>query len=419
MEDKFTKELSSNTSRLFSGMTDALQVTIKNGTLEQAVADIENFVRDPENDLDDCILWLLLLHAAKSADLDPNGQTQASENYARALLVKTIARMKGDLPFENDSRIRTECKVNPKHLKYMREKSTPFHTAAANGKAELVGDMIEHFHHRHETVKLLDILRRDDPDKAAKYSTALEKAAKAENRSLETLRALLKHPDISAPPDKTFQTALNGGDVATVEEFLKHKELHTVFVTPENIIQAMNLQLGSNDGDPEHEARAKIVRSLLNCATKAEFNGEVVRKVIKLGLTDVWEGQCRGLVLDTSYLLHLAVVCQNIDFVKLFMGDYSETLAKKALVPGTEEPKKGAEEQGYYPLWYNNKVWKDLKWVDRPDGQRGSAEIRAALVTETIRTTDKLYLLSDILRQSAGKSSVQRILVHTRLAPNK
>lgn len=458
-QNNFARDLDDYASRLFREMANALQIATKIGpeAKVQAIADVTEFLRDEKgtNKIDSCIRWLILFNAAEyaphkeSLSSDWEGQTQVNEINTDALIVEIIAEIEEYLSFENPHQqilqpgsggngtgFKAQCIEREKHWQHTKKKTTPFHRAAANGKARVVRNMIHFlewyckqqvvvdpasrralfsslrggaYEGAHEL--LLHVLRQQDPNPGGR-STALQQAASEEPVSMETLDALLKYPGVAGPPDTTFQNALDDGAEAVVEKFLEYEELRTLFVTSENIIKAMKLRHEAlNNRIDRKDGWTGILLSLLEHARSIEvFNGEVVQKIIELGFMDIWEKRPLDVELDTRGLLHLAVYYQNIGFVKLFAQKYPHSVSHKALVRGTEKL-VGDKRQGYYPLWYNNKIWEDSKWCNRPAGKPASHEIRSELVTATIRGTDHMQALTEIFEQSAGMYTLERAFV--------
>ncbi|KAK0610020.1 hypothetical protein B0T17DRAFT_585395 [Bombardia bombarda] len=298
-----------------------------------------------------------------------------------------------------------QCQDVKKHWQ-SKEKGIPFHRAAAHGNDKAIKHMIDSLERYckddipgKEHHLLLNILRRPDSQSSPR-ETALQKAAKAEQRNLKTLEVLLVYPDIAKPPDKTFESAVDRGASKVVEALLNHEELRESFVTSNNIIHAMDKIFQKEDGDDRGPGdRISIVNSLVQHArTKEVFNMAVVEKIIGLNLREVWDKRHKDVQLDKSGLLHLAVCHQNLDFVKIFVAEYPDTVSDKAEISRTD----GGD---HYPLWFHNRKWDSStspsKWVPPEERKKVRDEIRNEIVNATIRRTDKMQKLSEILQESA------------------
>lgn len=292
------------------------------------------------------------------------------------------------------------CKDPAKHWKYSKKKSTPFHEAVSNGNHEIVRRVIqslERYCEQQVTVAvddrrplfqsanskeelLVHVLRQQDP---STKRTALQEAAGDQQVNLEILKELLRYPGIADPPDSTFKDALEDGIEIVVQTFLENDALSDRFVTSDNLIRAMELQheafrsarvmhqdkhnpdQNKSEGmEQETSRRTKIVYTLVEHAkTNHVFNKEVVQKIIECNLDEVRKKRRPQVQLDTSRLLHLAVFYQNVNFVRKFVAEFPDSVSQKALVPRMEKPKDDGKGHGYYPLWYNNKMWENSRWL--------------------------------------------------------
>ncbi|KAK3938154.1 hypothetical protein QBC46DRAFT_441511 [Diplogelasinospora grovesii] len=358
-DKRFAKRLDHHANQLLGEITDALEDAIENkpNAKNDAIIEITRLLRDAD---DSCIRWLILFDLVQPDLVQPG-----AEEEVEVLVVEILVRMEPFLAFENPYQSsengiapaggniwKSECKDTRNHWQG-KKKSTPFHTAAANGNAKAVDHMI----------RCLD-----------EYYCKTQRLGEA--------------------PD-----SLDKGEVEVVNMFLEHDSLRKTFVTSENIIHAMDkisqLRTPNEVSDDRPET---IIYSLIQHAVTSDvFNSAVVKKIIELNLQDVWSKWRKlhpNVQLDTSCLLHLAVLHQNLEFVKIFAVDYPESVTAKAAIPGTDGHR-------YHPLWYNNRNWDSSKskWVD----WSGSPEIRTEIVTATIRRTEKMQVLSEILQQSAEK----------------
>jgi hypothetical protein len=415
-------QIDHHTTQLRIQMTTALELASQTqpSAKEAAVLEVTELLKDTskENNIDDCIRWLILFGLAD----------QAVWEEWDIELIQILVNLGAYLAFENPNAQPnhgisqsqsagadiwdSQCMDLTNHWA-QKKRSTPFHRAAANGNAKAVRHMISSLKEYCKTLKqgdlaylrpmfshigttrnpVLGILGIRDPN----GERALQQAAKAEKGNLETLEVLLSYPEVAAPPDTTFRDALDNGAVDVVQRFLQHDDLRKAFVTSENIIHAMSKIPRQKGQAPENGTpRIEIVNLLIQHAgTDKIFNRAVVEKIIALNLTGVWEERPRNLKLDEYFPLHLAILHQSLEFVKLFVEDYKGTVAQQARMPETDGT-------GYYPLWYNNRKWdrSKSKWAE----QHGSRDIRTEVVTATIKQTPKMHSLSNILQQSAGMS---------------
>lgn len=173
------------------------------------------------------------------------------------------------------------------------------------------------------------------------------------------------------------------------------------------------------------DGQTEILRLLLESADKDKYTPGVIHKIVELDAMDIWAGIWETVLdseLDTSWLLHLAVSYQNLQFVKHFIKNYPDSVLSTAhiydslclhavlkstrkVALGTtndaniQEPRNGS----HYPLWYNNRTWSQTGWTKRTaDGQGTQAEIRRELVMETIKKTQTMQKLLEILESSEG-----------------
>ncbi|KAI0593784.1 hypothetical protein F4775DRAFT_596851 [Biscogniauxia sp. FL1348] len=429
-EKRFAKQLSFHAEQLKIEIVRALEQALEKETYtrDDAIDEITRFLRDDDNKnkIDGCIRWLILFILIKSDAED-----------AEALILKVLVSINPYLAFENPyqpvyyeqspykpvsqdryaSEVsvtwRNECKDISGHWQ-QKTKSTPFHKAAASGNAKAVQQMICCLDEYCKTTlqrklscprplfkysipkeePVLWTLRLPDPSSSIR-ETALQLAAKADNGKLETLDVLLAYPGIAGPNDMTFVNSLDNGIVEVVGKFLEHEELRRRFVTSDNIIRAMGKipQQSTVDMMSDENSKKKIVYSLIKYAENCEvFNVTVMKKIIELNLQRAWTERHHGVQLDTSCLIHLAVFHQNLDFVKVFLRDYPDSVTTKATIPDTDG-------HSYYALWYNNRTWDSSKskWLERS----GSPEIRTEVVTSIVRRIEKMQALSEILQQSA------------------
>ncbi|PTB49646.1 hypothetical protein M431DRAFT_524534 [Trichoderma harzianum CBS 226.95] len=223
------------------------------------------------------------------------------------------------------------CKAN--HSYGRNKKTTPFHAAVEDERTQIVAHMLNRGDSLLSTTgggwdlqDFIKILQRPKPDRLSSLS-ALGLAA-INNNGMETVEMLLRYnPKIAmSPTDKTFETSLKEGKDGIVDAFFEYEELQKEFITAKNILLALEY-LSKNtpkQGDPP-ESYMKVVCTLISHApTKEELNDEVVKEIIQLNLRRVWESRNKNIELEISEFLHIAVQCQNAEFVKMFMDEYPD-----------------------------------------------------------------------------------------------
>jgi len=414
---RFPSNLTLHTKNLYNKIGQCLKEAAEDGTegWNEAVQQVEQLLlrHGPEDKtkIDSCIRWLILLELA-------NSEWHVKYEKANLQILKLLVGHEPFLAFENPYSKPKEdfkssgsniyartCRDSNKHWK-IKEKSTPFHKAAECGNSVAVKHMVESLvdYCKHATSKDLDtrplfshlpsgtlpppdvvgvLQRRDITPRTGKR--ALQLAAESKNKgNLETLDILLSYKGIVDAEDTTFREAIDAGKVDVIDKFLERQsEQRHRLVASDNLIRAMD------------SSNLQVVNKLLDKPTEAAFDRNVVDRIIQKGLKDVWTKRPRSIAVDTTYLLHLAVFYQQEGFVGTFVKDYPKSIVSTYKMPDTDE-------KTYYPLWYNNKRWDRTKWVDR-DRTATTESIRAIITTATIRQTDKMQELSQILQQSAER----------------
>ncbi|KAK0654007.1 peptidase S8/S53, subtilisin/kexin/sedolisin [Cercophora samala] len=415
----FPGEFNFYTKQLRLELTEVLEAAAGEGQAgekDKAIDAVKEMLQNNKggSTIDSCVRWSILLGLVDSAMDEPE---EGADNL-NLELVKMLVNSEPFLAFENPHNTlegisrqsgggniwQKGCRYPKGHWK-QKNKSTPFHRAAANGNAKALKVMIDSLKaycneekEKQDKNPFLSVLRQFD---SSDFKTALQLAAKAEQGKLETLQVLLSDPQVAALPDNTFKEALDSGAADIVEMFLQSPTLVEQFVTPENIIHAMS-KVSRQQGEDTYtkitpgDPRLKIIHLLIRHA-KAEtvFTREVVEKIIALNLTRVWKDERPKQVQLRQYFpLHFAVMHQNLEFVKMFVEEYKETVTQTAAMRDTDG-KAG------YPLYFNNWKWdkSKAKWVEHT----GSPEIRTTLVIATIRETDKMQDLSEILQLSGAR----------------
>ncbi|KAK4244138.1 hypothetical protein C7999DRAFT_35493 [Corynascus novoguineensis] len=375
----FAPALDSKVFELFHVLTQSLKSALDAESpprVDRAVSDITEFLRDAKerNKIDSCIRWLILLRAAGYApnDREPDqdgddadsssnvhGQSrQGNERKAIVTIVGITADMEGYLCFETpqaampspirngNTLFKGSCKDPATHWKYSKKKSTPFHEAVSNGNHEIVRRVIQSLERYCEQQV---IVTKDN--RRPLFQSA--------NSKEELLVHVLRQQDPS-----TKRTALQeaAGDQQVNLEILKELLRYPGIADPPD----------STFKDALEDGIEIVVQTFLENDT---FSDRLV----------------------TSENLIRAMELQHEVFRK-FVAEFPDSVSQKALVPQTEKPKDDGKGYGYYPLWYNNKMWEKSRWVDR---NNSSPEIRTELVTATIRGIHKMQRLSETLEQSA------------------
>jgi hypothetical protein len=440
VEEKWTKALKDDEfeTRLPVKVDDLFYSIIRAMKKESAAGAVQDFLRDDKkskeksdkNGIDHCILWLLLYSAAGATD---KCLTTDSPGY---LICKMIIEESPYLSFDNQwtqlaptsgeyKPIKERCSLSgrKRHWKYPDKiKSTPFHRAAERGNAIVIKLMIESVksidRNHHDLV--LGIMRKADPGSTVNL-TALQHAVKARRGKLETLDELLNVPGIINPesPDLAFKMALEDGDDKVVDRFLRQESLRKIFVRSEYIIPALKKMKENEGGDSrmkmdeqnedagdepkEPKDYKAVAQSLVGWVSSPEtFDDEILETIIELDLMDVWDKTPESVIVDTSYLLHLAVVHQKLRFVTHFLNKYSGSATLEKALPKTNK-RIGDTEKKHYPLWYNNNRWYNSAWVARDGSDDIRNEIRNEIVSSTVEQTSEMQQLSDIFQKSEGK----------------
>ncbi|KAF3067660.1 Minor extracellular protease Epr [Trichoderma lentiforme] len=147
---------------------------------------------------------------------------------------------------------------------------------------------------------------------------------------------------ISQSAQPIAHLSLEEGNDNIVDAFFEYEDLRKEFITAENILLALeHLSQNTPKQGEEPESHMKVVCTLISHApTKEVFNAEVAKKIIQLNLRRAWESRNRSIQLEISGFLHIAVQCQNAEFVKMFMDEYPESVFEQI--------------DKRYALWHNN-----------------------------------------------------------------
>ncbi|KAL7792820.1 hypothetical protein V8C43DRAFT_315334 [Trichoderma afarasin] len=300
-----------------------------------------------------------------------------------------------DIPGWSLKSVIQRCKVN--HSFSGNKRTTPFHSAAEHGRSEIVAHMLSRGDSLLSTAggsldpqNFLKILQKSRPGHEDDLS-ALGLSAMSGN-GLETVKILLEYnPKIAiSPTDETFETSLKRGRVHIVDAFFKYDDLQKEFITAKNILSTLDY-LNKNtpeQGDPP-ESYMKIVCTLISHApTKEEITDKVVKRIIQLNLRRVWESRNRNIELEISGFLHIAVQCQNTEFVKMFMDEYPESV----FLPINKK----------YALWHNNRLASEQCRSIEDLQSEANRNIREMLVNRIIKGKPalKMQRLLEIFRDS-------------------
>ncbi|KAE8356849.1 hypothetical protein BDV28DRAFT_144762 [Aspergillus coremiiformis] len=362
--------------------------------------------------LDDCVRWRLLYAAVECQQ--GTGDT-----------VQQILSISPHLSFVNlwkdssKSEAVHRCQDKLHSKKDGFAPSTPFHRAAYHGKVEdlrcflhygellcdeqqkkSVPDRLSWFPgatpERESRDILLEIITRKDTGPFKR--TALELAQlrayedkdEKNNPRLVVVEELLNFDSRIALHDGAFHEALKDGYLELVNIFLDNRDLKKHFATRKNIIHVIE-KMEDDDKDSD---RFKIAgRLIASAGCKDVVNEEVIEKIIERNLVSFWEENVNHLELDSKGLLHIAVLHQNVNFVRLFLHRFPKSVSEKFAMARSPE-------HVCYPLWYNNKVRRGDRWDNR-ERSRAQADIRDAIVNDTIRQIPRMQYLSDIFRLSS------------------
>ncbi|OPB45726.1 hypothetical protein A0O28_0092920 [Trichoderma guizhouense] len=374
---------------------------------------IRNYLKNAnDKNIDDCILWLILISAvekfvpASSENTTPTQKDSSDMDNPNFRIIRIILDIVPHLSFESlqpaneirgwgEESVMKRCKAN--HSYGRNKKTTPFHAAVEDERTQIVAHMLNRGDSLLSTTgggwdlqDFIKILQRPKPDRLSSLST-LSLAAINNNR-LETVEMLLRYnPDIAiSPTDSTFENSLKEGKDGIVDAFFEYKELQKEFITAKNVLLALE-HLSENtpkQGDPP-ESYMKVVCALISHApTKEELNDEVVKEIIQLNLRRVWESRDKNIELEISEFLHIAVQCQNAEFVKMFMDEYPESVLQQI--------------DNRYALWHNNFSAPEQPRSMEDLQSEANRNIREMLVTKIIKGNPDLGMqqLLEIFRDS-------------------
>ncbi|KAK3307832.1 uncharacterized protein B0T15DRAFT_86228 [Chaetomium strumarium] len=365
--------------------------------------------------MDDCVRWVIL-----SAAVTPDSNDQEQN------ILDTILRERGYLAFENINHepIKNSCRSKAHQDKSLKsEKSTIFHQAIRHRNAKAIEIILSRGKDFCDKVRTGTVPRRDGAfwpaedaaspkldlllhvaghkDKHA--NTALDILAEDidEQYTFEALKTLLdKLPGLVEKADKLFETALENDKFEIAAKLLEPKEGQKLFATSKYIKKAL-AKVTPADEESSGNPRMKMVQDLLSHAgTEARFNIEVLGNLIHHGLMKTWDTIAKDVPEECQRrLLHLAVLRRNFEFARRFLKEYPKLAKEKVSFPEFHKSLDStAIEEGFYPLWYNNKQWDEGKrgWVDC----KGDKSIRSLIVHHTIRTEKKMQDLAITFQKS-------------------
>lgn len=372
--------------------------------------------------IDDCVRWNLLL---KSVNLDTGVD---GEEGIQTELSKIILENRGYLAFEYPYKgVSEEMKVyrnsctNLQHEGY-KAQGTPFRVAAKSGNFLVIRAMISEgrkFYEKQSTepsqlrqeflsegayLPLPSIIQEMVPWKSDDDKTALMLAMQAEKNSEMTLEKLVEVPGIDPlKEDRTFEKAIQEGQLEVVEIFLSRAELAEAFATHKYILKALDTWALTTTPHADQDRRLEILRCLVSKATGHEtFDHKIVQRIITGDLDGIWGAMRDGVVSKgvKPRLLHLAVYHQKQNFVRMFLEQYPESVKQEEAV--TEEGSEKPSEK-HYPLWYNNNPYATAK----PSGSEADGvkkQIRNDIVNKMIHEVYEVETLTNIFFKSNGMS---------------
>lgn len=352
--------------------------------------------------MDGCIRWHMLVKA-----LDPKNEPKArrvGSKIGEAVLEKWP--MLAVLPPSQDS---GSC-ANPDYHKVDPD-TTPFREAVNSGHHIIVNRIVS---------LRKGVLVPSDQRQAfinafeaqcfPKKSSAMLLALGAKTTPIQTLKELLKIDKARTTFD-CFDEALEEGSDEVINTLLANGQDLDTKKIKDSIIKA--IQLLPSESAPDRERRLGIVETLVSNATEDAFDLEVVEMIIQKNLTTVWNAKAKNLPSDKirSCLLHMAVLHQKSEFVKIFLNECSVSLSiEMALEPGRGNKGNKTDK---FPLWYNNHQWISCedkfepitgsleRACDPPEEESERSKIRDLIVDKMIHDLD-MNRLTDFLHRSLG-----------------
>lgn len=364
---------------------------------------------DFDSPIDDCICWHLLMEIVQGSKL-----SEATIELS-TILIEQRPFLAFEYPTESDEVVKEFqhfCKYKREHVfKSKNKEETPFHVAARLGHHIVVTCMIRNGKQLYERfrAKGSNYNGRSRPKFSAKereeedytFIEILQREClgsspltlAGNSSSFETVQALLAEPGIAtifeetpSKPDRFVKVAIRYARAQMVAELVSQQP---DIVTKEPMLWAIESLKKTVEGvkggkvsKEDRDCRSEIFRMMVTKAKDGTFDTTLMDSLIKHGRVEDYQAIPKSAMEKRLYdvPLYLAVKHQNLEFVKYFIGEDSQSVLRKA---PTEDAK--------YPLGY-------LKGSPPKD-----EEIRNLIVTGMLRTSATMEELSDIFSSSQGK----------------
>ncbi|KAL7928975.1 hypothetical protein V8C35DRAFT_325486 [Trichoderma chlorosporum] len=365
---------------------------------------------DKELQIDDCIRWWILLKAVEemeedAEDEDKVNETVGAEKDTNLLIIYIITKIAPYLAFEvykvsgwifHDGKLHDKedrCKFPHSHQ--TEGTKSPFQLATDYGHSKAVRHMIGHGstfswndsdESPHDT--FVQILRQPYLASGYRGHSALRIAVDNEKYGFHVVKVLLDFdPDIAAPPDTTFDYALENSRMDILNIYLQYDLLKEMYITRKRILRAMDL-CAAWHSKVSLDVRVVVVFSLIkNMPSGISMGYDIIEKMIQLRFRRLW-AIVRGLVseLNTGRFLHLAVSHQSVEFVDIFLREYPDSVTY--------------QWEGKYPLWHNNNL--PMEQLDKEDALTRES-IRDMLASAMIKKIPTISDILDIFQMSGAK----------------
>ncbi|PON30771.1 hypothetical protein TGAM01_v200191 [Trichoderma gamsii] len=417
-EKTFVKSQAYAVSNLFNHITEAISEASKNSASAKAATldTVRKFLDSEKDEIDDCILWLLLYTAAS----DDYSKPDLAESDFIIMMAQKHPNLSFETPDGNFSRpqfksIKDRCNLSNGHSKIKKSRQTPFHHAAQECNAAVIKIM---------RIALLD----SECDRALAYKivkekdsrankTALQHAIDSGQKGIDTLREILDFPCMTnfALLNEAFESAVRNGQEEAVNVLLRKEDLTQQLMVGNHILVAMD-HCRKSDGNQSYMAIIKKLVQLMKISETT--NGEVIDSIIELqsikqdqrqvqaleadeDWMSIWKAVPADVIQETFSLIHLAVYHRSVSFITEFLKDekYSKWAITEQALPKSTKRNGDAVNDKHYPLWYIGKEWNGSALGDREPDEI-SKRIRAILVSWIVRQTREMKTLSKIFHES-------------------
>ncbi|XXH00918.1 hypothetical protein Hte_007269 [Hypoxylon texense] len=386
----------------------------------RAREEVKQLLQNDHNDqnnqygMDDCFRWHLLFECANIKHVD-GVDTEARVDIC-LIIIENWPYLAFENPYDQSSQKRN-C-VDPKIHRQIKHKAVPFYEAVRYGSVEVVKSMISHgkelYKHKPAIENTLVQILEKGEKVSNKSKSILDLATNADHGSSETLMELLSlHGTVNfleQDLDRTFNYALEDGLHEIVQKFLEYEELAARYAASEFIIRAMgHIKEQVNPAEPnstdDDATRRKIAETLISRAKGQDaFDNSVAEVIIKRGFMAMWNAKPENAPDKDieSYLLHLAVLYQQEEFVDLFVNQYPGSVSEERALPIQNLATNSKGER--FPLWYNNHSLNssgtDFVLCERGPIGSARARIRDKVVNKMIHEVGDMKMLSAIFHKS-------------------